>query len=62
MYGAGDTLTCDLLVIGADMTAAGEPAPAQLAAGADAGYRGGYAGGLAIARTFGFRAAQVGAA
>jgi succinate dehydrogenase/fumarate reductase flavoprotein subunit len=44
---------------------AGEPVPGLLVAGADAGnvYRAGYAGGLALAGTFGFRAAmQVGAA
>jgi succinate dehydrogenase/fumarate reductase flavoprotein subunit len=43
---------------------AGEPVPGLLVAGADAGniYRSGYAGGLALAGTFGFRAAmQVGA-
>jgi succinate dehydrogenase/fumarate reductase flavoprotein subunit len=39
---------------------AGEPVPGLLVAGADAGniYRSGYAGGLAMAGTFGFRAAM----
>ena len=39
---------------------AGEPVPGLLVAGADAGniYRSGYAGGLALAGTFGFRAAM----
>ena len=39
---------------------AGEPVPGLLVAGANAGniYRSGYAGGLALAGTFGFRAAM----
>jgi predicted oxidoreductase len=39
---------------------AGEPVPGLLVAGADAGniYRSGYAGGLALAGTLGFRAAM----
>jgi predicted oxidoreductase len=42
------------------LDAAGRPVPGLLAAGADVGdvFRRGYAGGLALALTFGLRAAQ----